>query len=618
MRDKKVTILYTVYKEKMEFIKNSFESLINQTYQNIEIIILLDIYRRDAIEYFNSFITDKIKLFVNETNLGIVKNLNIGVKLATGYYIARMDADDISDEFRIEKQLKFLEENSLDLIGCDIQPFDDGDKIYKKWSYPKTSEDCYNLLNISGCIAHPAFFGKADVFKKLNGYRDIDTCEDLDFLLRCRSQRVKLGNINECLLRYRFNDSGISFSNKAKQMLISDFLLKQYMRKSFVSIDDYLNYISSNKYNKKLVLLNKYLKFSKGNNYIRLIFPQFYKEIYKKMLFYIYKHNFVRKVYTKVKRIFDYKENKHIFRKRIYFIGSADYNNIGDLAISEATILFLKSQFIDYDILEVGLNEFDGFFSFLKSNVKGNDLIIMQGGGNLGTKYFQAEKNRRLVFRFFKRNNIVLFPCSIDYDGSKKDKIELSKSINIYSLAEKLCICARDKYSFDYMKEIYKKNEIIFVPDIVLFNKRIKFSKTNIYGVCLRKDIESSNNLDFDFSNLNYETFDNLAYKNYISKSERRKIVEDQICNVGRYKAIITDRLHVMIFCYLTYTPCLAIDNSNHKIMHVFEYMKKSGYIFMNISLNDFVDLVEKDSLVFNDADIDFSELTKILFNKIK
>ena len=81
---------------------------------------------------------------------------------------------------------------------------------------------------------------------------------------------------------------------------------------------------------------------------------------------------------------------------------------------------------------------------------------------------------------------------------------------------------------------------------------------------------------------------------------------------------MITDRLHVMIFCYLTYTPCLAIDNSNHKVSYVFEYLKKCGYIFMNINLNYFIDLVEKEKIVFKSADLNFNNLREILLKATK
>ena len=618
MNEKKVTILYTVYKESIELIKLSLESLINQTYENIEVIILLDIYRKDIIEYFNCLSDKRIIVHINKKNLGLVKNLNIGIEMATGEYLARMDADDISDVSRIEKQLNFLEKNSLDLVGCDVQPFDNQGNFFKERHYPIKTEDCYRLLDICGCIAHPAFFGKLEVFKNLNGYRDIDTCEDLDFLLRCRAQRVKLGNLSECLLKYRFNNSGISISNKAKQILISEFLIGQYQKKPFVSTDEYLNFIKTKKFAKRLKSLNLYLELSNKNFIFHLVFIEFYKEIYKRLLFYIYRNTFFRKVYIKIKKVFTSYDSNRIFKKRIYFLGAADYSNIGDLAISEATILFLKKAFVNFDIIEIGLNEFDDFLPFLRLNIDDGDLIIMQGGGNLGTKYFQAERNRRLVFRTFKNNNIVLFPCSIDYGSSKKDLNEFKKSVYIYSHARKLCICARDEYCFNYMSQCYQRNNIIFTPDIVLFNERKKYDKSNIYGICLRKDIESTNSFNFDLSDLNFETFDNVTFKNYISKVERKKIVADQISKVGRYKAVVTDRLHVMIFCYLTYTPCLAIDNSNHKIMHVFEYLKKCGYIFMNISLNDFVDAVESGNIIFSNADLDFHNLSCYLSNLLK
>lgn len=89
----------------------ALNSIVEQTYENLEIIIIIDDPQNtDAIEYFeNRALKDsRIKVYVNKENLGIVKTLNRAINISTGDYIARMDADDISLVNRIKEQCDFL------------------------------------------------------------------------------------------------------------------------------------------------------------------------------------------------------------------------------------------------------------------------------------------------------------------------------------------------------------------------------------------------------------------------------------------------------------------------------------------------------------------------------
>ncbi|MGL4742033.1 MAG: glycosyltransferase, partial [Sarcina sp.] len=91
---KKVSVIMGVYNEKISWVKETINSILEQTYKNIELIVILDNPENQELKIFLDSYKDKIKFEVNDKNLGLVKTLNRAIDLANGEYIARIDADD--------------------------------------------------------------------------------------------------------------------------------------------------------------------------------------------------------------------------------------------------------------------------------------------------------------------------------------------------------------------------------------------------------------------------------------------------------------------------------------------------------------------------------------------
>src|SRR5699024_8998237 len=106
-----VSVIMSVYNTKIDYLSDSIESILNQTFKDFEFIIINDNSNTAVTEYLNSIRDKRVRIFHNEVNVGLTKNLNYGVKQANGKYIARMDADDISHLNRLKKQVLFLEKN---------------------------------------------------------------------------------------------------------------------------------------------------------------------------------------------------------------------------------------------------------------------------------------------------------------------------------------------------------------------------------------------------------------------------------------------------------------------------------------------------------------------------
>lgn len=228
-----VSVIMSAYNENEVWLREAIESILNQTYKNIEYIIILDNPNNKELdtviqEYANK--DSRIKYYVNEKNIGLVRSLNKGLGYVTGEYIARMDADDISVSDRIEKQVEFLQSHSdIDFYGARCIDIDeDGVEIYRDSVIPEDMKLIKSCLKHVDFINHPTWFFRKKCADKLGGYREISCAEDYDFLLRLISSGFKLANTNEFLVKYRIRKSGISKSNSLHQLLYSKHVVKMY------------------------------------------------------------------------------------------------------------------------------------------------------------------------------------------------------------------------------------------------------------------------------------------------------------------------------------------------------------------------------------------------------
>lgn len=269
MNNYSVSVVMSIYNEPLHFVINSVNSLLNQTFQNLELIIIMDNPERtDIIKYINDLSkrNSSIKFFVNEENRGLVYSLNKALKFATGEFIARMDADDYSVESRIERELNYLITNNLDLVGCNMINMDYDNNLSKSVvRYPESHKSHLKQLKNRSTIPHPTWLGRKKVFDRLNGYRDIEACEDYDFIIRLVSFNFKVGVLQEPLLYYRINPYGISHSKRAFQKISFYYLCNNYKKKIIPTVEEYNGYMKSTngkdnirKYDEYLSIYKKY------------------------------------------------------------------------------------------------------------------------------------------------------------------------------------------------------------------------------------------------------------------------------------------------------------------------------------------------------------------------
>lgn len=284
METKKVSVIMGVYNEQLIWIEESISSILNQSYKNIEFIIVLDNPNNNIVKEYllkKSLEDDRIKVIINEKNLGLVKTLNLAINKSSGEYIARMDADDISYIERIEVQVKYLNEHSdIVMVGSKIQFInEEGESIQEDRFRPCSYLEIKRHLKYYNAFAHPTMMYRTNVIKEINAYNEIECAEDYELAVRFILGGYKVANLDEVLLKYRLRETSISQSNRVKQFIVSEYIKKIYRKNikgNYEKLDtDELNRILNDKrviksYDTYLSIFDKCEKEKRISDYIKI------------------------------------------------------------------------------------------------------------------------------------------------------------------------------------------------------------------------------------------------------------------------------------------------------------------------------------------------------------
>lgn len=290
----KVSFITSVYNETYDELKASIKSILNQSYKNIELILINDNPKLKALnDDVEKLILgdDRVRYIKNKENMGLVYSLNVGLNYATGDYIARMDADDISSPVRIERQLEYLIKNEYDLVGAYMEKIDENGNVIGYLKSPKGMTQIKFLSNFGGVVYHPTWLGRRVLFEKLNGYREIPGCEDHDFIKRAIYHGFKLSNVPEYLLKYRIRRNGVSANSQVNQIILPEYINRNISNNIVVSEKDIRKYILSDEYIKRTEDIREYIinknKLKNGNftskvlcGFKCLIYKRFYMDLF--------------------------------------------------------------------------------------------------------------------------------------------------------------------------------------------------------------------------------------------------------------------------------------------------------------------------------------------------
>ncbi|MBF4486020.1 glycosyltransferase family 2 protein [Flavobacterium sp. CSZ] len=204
---KKLAVLIPTYNS-AQYLKESIDSILNQTYSNFDLYLYDDCSTDNSKEIIESYADRRIFYRKNHQNLGISKTLNRGFdELLSQYqFIARMDADDWAFPERFEKQIGYLEANKSTIL-CGTQGFwlkDMTENPLSGWKYPIRNNYLKLYLLFGASFGHSSIVLRSDFFisKHLKYDEDIKTCEDWDLWIKV-SRNGEVHNLSDFLMKYR-------------------------------------------------------------------------------------------------------------------------------------------------------------------------------------------------------------------------------------------------------------------------------------------------------------------------------------------------------------------------------------------------------------------------------
>ncbi len=299
---------------------------------------------------------------------------------------------------------------------------------------------------------------------------------------------------------------------------------------------------------------------------------------------------------------------------RLFLLNTPDYINLGDKAIAVAEEIYLKKNFGDF--FELGTYDCHPLaLKKLQSYVKPNDIIFLQGGGNIGSLWRVFEEIFRNILLLFPNNPVIVFPQSVFYGDTSEDRQYFELSREIYNAHKNLTITVRDKRSYEFVVSSYNC-KCMLLPDMVL---TLFFENSHCrsgIGVVIRNDKEQilpDNYITVIESAITRvgEQVEYISHLDANQSTDRNEQVSNILNTYSRCKLIITDRLHGMIFAAITNTPCIAFDNSYKKISNLYDTWLKQ---YAHITITESPDEKLLSEMIMNKLNCEFKPIDTAAF----
>jgi hypothetical protein len=204
------------------FLQQAVGSILSQTMPRLELILIDDHSTDSAITALDKS-DPRLKIF-SSRGRGVVNAFNAGFSYCRGAFIARMDADDISLEKRLECQIDYLEHHpDVDIAGSCVEIFADngikaGLERYQNWlNSVREPEQVRKQIFIESPLPNPSLMLRRAALERLTGYRNNAWPEDYDLLLRADAANMQMGKPAPVLLRWREHESRLTHTDTLYQ-----------------------------------------------------------------------------------------------------------------------------------------------------------------------------------------------------------------------------------------------------------------------------------------------------------------------------------------------------------------------------------------------------------------
>lgn len=263
------------------------------------------------------------------------------------------------------------------------------------------------------------------------------------------------------------------------------------------------------------------------------------------------------------------------------------HGNLGDHAIVQAQKQIINM--LGMSATEIPQIELKGRERVFSKIIPKDKVILIPGGGFLGSLWPNEEYEVRNILDAFPENRIIVFPQTVYFDDSNNVFLEESK--RAYSGHKHLSIFVRDKKSFDYMKKNMPDVDVTLVPDsVTAFIPDVRSENRETIMFFFRNDKEKIITTEIveklqDIVQQKWPIYEVVSSDTVLDgcvfPNMREKSLNEKLAEFSAAKLVVTDRLHGMIFSAITSTPCIAFDNANGKVREQYEWIKDNDFIHL-------------------------------------
>ncbi len=637
----KISVIIPAYNVEL-YLPKCVESVIHQTYSNLEIILINDGSTDQSGEICDSYAKKDARIrVIHQINGGLSAARNCGIAESKGEYIAFVDADDYIAPDMFWVMYDKIKQNESDMAVCSYLFVNEkGEALVSENEDNPIPDETVDKVTAIRKLEHVKKWYFSVSWNKL--YRR-GLFDDIQFpqgrfhedeyvahSIYHKCQRVSF--ISDRLYFYVQRKGSITDTNSLKRQFDE---ANAMLERAIWAIDEGYNALS--RVSLDVLIHNIYVCYkNKDDDIYRGEIKRLQERCRKytgkvisssisiaekiRYLFFcinddrlcnIHNNNLKRK-----KDKFDKKVCKDMERIRkagnncIFLMATPVHGNLGDHAIVYAQKKLLRElQLQDY-VIEISMEEYKAYKGLLEERIQPTDMILLSGGGNLGTLWPIEDSVIAEIVDTYRNNSILIFPQTCFYYDDDMAKQRMLRNRIIYSQAGNLKVFLRDKKSYELFSSEFPSVSTYLVPDMVTYmTLKPSGRRTKCCLVCVREDKESilspaerSRLLDA-LSEKGYDVIICSTVEQYgINKETREDVLSKKWQQFAQARLVVTDRLHGMLFAAINETPCFYMDNISGKVSGQAEWLKHLSYIMAVKDVDILLDKIKE----FDGADSGF------------
>lgn len=312
-------------------------------------------------------------------------------------------------------------------------------------------------------------------------------------------------------------------------------------------------------------------------------------------------------------------------KKSFILFNSPDYPNLGDHAIALAERKFFLKYFSEYDFIEISCTQYMKENSRIEFAIHEDDILVVTGGGNTGDCYLRLQDMTTHIVQTYPDNIVIIAPQSMYFNDGEFSDVEMERVRMIYEKHNRLLVMAREEKTYHlYMSLFGDSIKKIKAPDMAFYLEyKPKVKRRHNALICIRNDKESKGIIDkkkienalghFKLAVAEYSTVSHIE----VFLDNREKEVLEALNTISGVEVVITDRLHCMIFCVITDTPCVVFDNATGKVFAMLEWLPTWKKVIPCRGENEIEETIQKALEIKRDGKDDLENIRREFENLV-